>query len=261
VSPVEGSEVAEKVDAPAIEVDNLGWTIGGAVILADINLRVAKGELLAVIGPNGAGKSTLVNMISGVGQPTTGQIRLAGADVTRMPMRLRARAGIGRTFQTSSLFHGLTSVDNVCFALQTATGAPLSPFRRAVSTGLLTQALQLLEQVGMGHRASSSTGSLSHGDKRKLELAVAMARRPDVLLLDEPMAGVSMEDVPGLVQLIADLNQQGVTVCMVEHHMHVVLGLADRIAVLHHGRMLAVGSPGEVMTDDTVKRAYLGDAL
>jgi branched-chain amino acid transport system ATP-binding protein len=113
----------------------------------------------------------------------------------------------------------------------------------------------------MGHRAAWSSAALSHGDKRKLELAVAMARRPDVLLLDEPMAGVSMEDVPGLVQLIADLNGDGVTVCMVEHHMHVVLGLADRIAVLHHGRMLAVGSPAEVMADDTVKRAYLGDAL
>ena len=113
----------------------------------------------------------------------------------------------------------------------------------------------------MGHRASWSTAALSHGDKRKLELAVAMARRPDVLLLDEPMAGVSMEDVPGLVRLIAELNGRGVTVCMVEHHMHVVLGLADRIAVLHHGRLLAVGSPAEVMADETVKRAYLGDAL
>jgi branched-chain amino acid transport system ATP-binding protein len=255
------SEVAEKPDQAAIEVNEVGWTVGGAVILADINLRIRKGELLAVIGPNGAGKSTLVNMISGVSKPSTGQIRLAGVDVTRMPMRLRARAGIGRTFQTSSLFHGLSSLDNVCFALQTATTTPLNPFRRALSPSLVEEARRLLEQVGMAHRASWSTASLSHGDKRKLELAVAMARHPDVLLLDEPMAGVSMEDVPGLVQLIADLNHQGVTVCMVEHHMHVVLGLADRIAVLHHGRMLSVGSPAEVMADDTVKKAYLGDAL
>lgn len=255
------SGVAEKADHAAIEVNDVGWTVGGAVILADINLRIGKGELLAVIGPNGAGKSTLVNMISGVGKPTTGQIRLGGVDVTGMPMRRRARAGIGRTFQTSSLFHGLSSLDNVCFALQTATSAPLNPFRRALSPALVEQAHRLLDQVGMGHRAAWSTAALSHGDKRKLELAVAMARQPDVLLLDEPMAGVSMEDVPGLVQLIADLNGQGVTVCMVEHHMHVVLGLADRIAVLHHGRLLAVGSPAEVMADDTVKKAYLGDAL
>ena len=248
-------------DRAAIHVDNVGWTVGGAVILEEINLSIGRGELLAVIGPNGAGKSTLVNMISGVSTPTTGRILLGGRDVTRLPVRLRARAGIGRTFQTSSLFGGLTSLQNVCFALQSATSAPLNPLRRAVSPELLAEAHALLDQVGMGARASWSTAALSHGDKRKLELAVAMARRPEVLLLDEPMAGVSMEDVPGLVRLIAELNQQGVTVCMVEHHMHVVLGLADRIAVLHHGRMLAVGSPAEVMADQTVKRAYLGDAL
>jgi branched-chain amino acid transport system ATP-binding protein len=245
----------------AIDVRNVGWTVGGAVILADISLSVAAGELLAVIGPNGAGKSTLVNMISGSTRPTTGRILLSGRDVTRMPVRLRAKAGIGRTFQTSSLFGGLTSSQNVCFALQTATSSPLNPLRRAASPAQQRQATELLDRVGMGHRASWSTAALSHGDKRKLELAVAMARQPQVLLLDEPMAGVSMEDVPGLVQLIADLNSQGVTICMVEHHMHVVLGLADRIAVLHHGRLLAIGSPAEVTADETVKRAYLGDAL
>jgi branched-chain amino acid transport system ATP-binding protein len=245
----------------AIEVDNIGWTVGGAVILAEITLTIGKGELLAVIGPNGAGKSTLVNMISGASRPTTGRILLDGRDVTKLPVRLRARAGIGRTFQTSSLFDGLTCLQNVCFALQSATSSPLNPLRRAVSPAMLDDGRLLLDRVGMGPRATWSTAALSHGDKRKLELAVAMARRPEVLLLDEPMAGVSMEDVPGLVQLIAELNQQGVTVCMVEHHMHVVLGLADRIAVLHHGRLLAIGSPAEVMADQTVKRAYLGDAL
>ena len=245
----------------AIDVQDVGWTVGGAVILAEISLQVARGELLAVIGPNGAGKSSLVNVISGVTRPSTGRILLSGRDVTRLPVRLRARAGIGRTFQTSSLFGGLTSLQNVCFALQTATSSPLNPLRRAVSTADRTAAHELLELVGMDHRATWSTASLSHGDKRKLEMAVALARRPDVLLLDEPMAGVSMEDVPGLVQLIADVNAQGVTICMVEHHMHVVLGLADRIAVLHHGRLLAVGSPTEVTADEAVKRAYLGDAL
>lgn len=246
---------------PAIDVQDVGWTVGGAVILADITLSVAKGELLAVIGPNGAGKSTLVNVISGVTRPSSGRILLGGRDVTRLPVRLRARAGIGRTFQTSSLFGGLSSLQNVCFALQTATSTPLNPLRRAASAADRAQAHELLDRVGMAHRAAWSTAALSHGDKRKLELAVAMARQPEVLLLDEPMAGVSMEDVTGLVQLIADLNTQGVTICMVEHHMHVVLGLADRIAVLHHGRLLAVGSPADVTADAEVKRAYLGDAL
>jgi len=254
-------DVLTRDGGPAVAVQGLGWTIGGAVILADITLEIARGELLAVIGPNGAGKSSLVNMISGVSRPSSGRILLAGRDVTRLPVRSRARAGIGRTFQTSSLFGGLSTVQNVGFALQSASSRPLNPFRRAMSPATEAEARGLLERVGMQHLARSSTAALSHGDKRKLELAVAMARRPEVLLLDEPMAGVSMEDVPGLVELIADLNAGGVTICMVEHHMHVVLGLAHRIAVLHHGRLLAVGSPTEVTADETVKRAYLGDAL
>jgi branched-chain amino acid transport system ATP-binding protein len=152
-------------------------------------------------------------------------------------------------------------VQNVCFAVQSAAPGALNPFRRASSRSVIDQAMQLLERVGMAARSAWPTAALSHGDKRKLELAVAMARRPSVLLLDEPMAGVAMEDVPSLVQLIADLNRDGVTVCMVEHHMHVVLGLADRIAVLHHGRLLAVGTPAEVTANPEVRRAYLGDAL
>ena len=260
-TPLVVPAAAESAGPPAIEVRALGWTIGGAVILADINLEVAKGELLAVIGPNGAGKSTLVNMISGVSRPSVGSVRLGGRDVTRLPSRLRARAGIGRTFQTSSLFGGLSSLANVAFAVQSAAASPLSPFRRATTAASSKAALVLLDRVGMGHRATAVAAGLSHGDKRKLELAVAMARQPDVLLLDEPMAGVSMEDVPGLVELIRGLSAQGVTICMVEHHMHVVLGLAHRIAVLHHGRLLAVGTPAAVTANPEVKRAYLGDAL
>ena len=248
--------------APAgVRITDLGWRIGGATILDGVTLDVQPGELLAVIGPNGAGKSTLLNMISGVVRPSSGDILLDGNDVTRLGVRRRAQAGIGRTFQTSSLFNGLTCLQNVCFALQSAGRSPLSPFRRAAPPAVLGEAAELLDQVGMGARGAAGTAALSHGDKRKLELAVAMARRPRLLLLDEPMAGVSMEDVPALVRLIAELNDRGVTVCMVEHHMHVVLGLADRIAVLHHGRLLAVGSPAEVTADDAVRRAYLGDAL
>jgi len=253
--------VATSVADPAVRVRDLGFTVGGAVILADIDLTIAGGELLAVIGPNGAGKSTLVNMISGVARPTSGEIRLNGTDVTRLSVRHRARAGMGRTFQTSSLFNGLSTVQNVCFAVQSAAPGSLNPFRRASSRAIVESAMELLERVGMADRSSWPTAALSHGDKRKLELAVAMARRPTLLLLDEPMAGVAMEDVPSLVQLIADLNADGVTICMVEHHMHVVLGLAHRIAVLHHGRLLAVGTPAEVTANAEVRRAYLGDSL
>lgn len=245
----------------AVTVRELGWTIGGAVILTDITLDIVAGELLAVIGPNGAGKSTVVNMISGVGRPSTGRVLLDGRDITRLPARRRARAGIGRTFQTSSLFGGLSTLNNVCFALQSRSSAPLNPLRRAASPDDVAEARELLGRVGLAHRETWSTAALSHGDKRKLELAVAMARRPSVLLLDEPMAGVSMEDVPDLVALIARLNSDGVTICMIEHHMSVVLGLAHRIAVLHHGRLLAVGTPAEVTGDEAVRKAYLGDSL
>ena len=246
---------------PAVRVRDLGFAVGGAVILADIDLTVERGELLAVIGPNGAGKSTLVNMISGVARPTSGQILLDGADVTRLSVRRRAAAGMGRTFQTSSLFNGLSTAQNVCFAVQSAAPGPLNPFRRASSRAVVDEAMGLLERVGMAARSGWPTAALSHGDKRKLELAVAMARRPSLLLLDEPMAGVAMEDVPSMTRLIGDLNADGVTICMVEHHMHVVLGLAHRIAVLHHGRLLAVGTPAEVTANPEVRRAYLGDSL
>lgn len=246
---------------PAVQVRELGFSVGGAVILAGIELTVDRGELLAVIGPNGAGKSTLVNMISGVSRPTSGRILLDGTDVTRLSVRRRARAGMGRTFQTSSLFNGLSTVQNVCFAVQSAAPGALNPFRRASSRAVVQEAMRLLDRVGMAARSAWPTAALSHGDKRKLELAVAMARRPSLLLLDEPMAGVAMEDVPSLTRLIGDLNADGVTICMVEHHMHVVLGLAHRIAVLHHGRLLAVGTPAEVTTDPEVRRAYLGDSL
>jgi len=248
-------------DGPMVSVQSLSWSIGGAVILDDITLDVLRGEVLAIIGPNGAGKSTLVGMISGSNSPSRGRVLMSGADVTRLPSRKRANRGLGRTFQTSSLFAGLSAIENVRFGVQASARGALSPFRPASTPATNRRAHELLERVRLTHRASVAAGGLSHGDKRKLEMALAMARDPDVLLLDEPMAGVSMEDVPDLVELIRELNTDGVTVCMVEHHMHVVLGLAHRVAVLHHGRLLTVGTPAEVTSDAVVKQAYLGESL
>jgi branched-chain amino acid transport system ATP-binding protein len=249
--------------APAarLAARQVGWTIGGAQILDDVTLDVRDGELLALIGPNGAGKSTLLNMFTGVRRPTTGTVELDGEDVTKVSAAGRARRGLGRTFQTSSLFDGVTSLENVRLAVQSRNRGALSPFRRAEAAADVAESRQLLEQVGMGRRADHTAGALSHGDRRKLEVAVALARRPRVLLLDEPMAGVSVEDVPALVDLIGGLKEHGVSVCMVEHHMDVVLGLADRVAVLHHGSLLAVGTPAEVTAHAEVQRAYLGEAL
>ncbi len=244
-----------------IEAAGIGWRVGGARILEDITLSVRAGELLGIIGPNGAGKSSLVNILSGVLRPSTGRVLLGGQDVTRRSATRRARMGLARSFQTSALFDGLSAAENVRLALQAARPGSLNPFRGAGSTVDLRRAGELLDRVRMPGMAQVSAGGLSHGDRRKLELAMALASTPQVLLLDEPMAGVSAEDVEGLTSIIGEVRDSGVAVAMVEHHMHVVLGLADRVAVLHHGELLAVGTATEVTADERVQQAYLGEAL
>lgn len=243
-----------------ITAEAVGWRVGGAQILEDVSLTVGAGELLGIIGPNGAGKSSLVNILSGVTRPSTGRITLQGNDVTGASSTRRARMGLARSFQTSALFDGLTAGENVRLAVQAAGSAVLSPVRGAGSAA--SGAIEsLLTRVRMPGRAHTPARDLSHGDRRKLELAMALASEPAVLLLDEPMAGVSAEDVDGLTEIIGEVRDSGVAVAMVEHHMHVVLGLADRVAVLHHGQVLAVGAPTEVTGDERVQQAYLGEAL
>ncbi len=243
-----------------ITATDVGWKVGGAQILHDVSLTVGAGELLGIIGPNGAGKSSFVNILSGLTRPTSGRITLQDRDVTRSSATARARMGLARSFQTSALFDGLTAGENVRLAIQAAGPAPFSPFRAAGSAaGERVDAL--LDRVRMPGRTATIARDLSHGDRRKLELAMALASSPSTLLLDEPMAGVSAEDVEGLSEIIGEVRDSGVAVAMVEHHMHVVLGLADRVAVLHHGELLAVGAPEEVTSDERVQQAYLGDAL
>jgi branched-chain amino acid transport system ATP-binding protein len=225
-----------------------------------VDLSVPAGEFLGVIGPNGAGKTTLFNCISGLITPTGGTIGVDGRDLTRAPVFERSRRGLGRTFQTSSVFPALSALENVRLAAQARAGGSLRLWggtRRSVR-----RAQECLDQVRLGARADHLAGSLSHGDKRKLELAIVLATEPRLLLLDEPMAGLGVEDVPELVAVIRDLHHEhGITVLMVEHHLEVVLGLADRIAVLHHGRMVGVDTPEAVMADPLVQSAYLGEAL
>ena len=168
--------------------------------------------------------------------------------------------GLARSFQTSALFDGLTAGENVRLAIQAAGPAPFSPFLAAGSASG-RRVDDLLDRVRMPGRGATVARDLSHGDRRKLELAMALASSPSTLLLDEPMAGVSAEDVDGLSEIIGEVRDSGVAVAMVEHHMHVVLGLADRVAVLHHGELLAVGAPAEVTSDERVQQAYLGEAL
>lgn len=250
-------------DQPALLVHGLGLQIGGARILEDVGFSVATGEMVGVIGPNGAGKTTLFNLISGVLKPTEGAVKLNGADVTSASIHHRARAGLGRTFQTSSLFPRLSVLENVRLAAQAALGGSLSVFRFPSRTDSATSvAQQNVAEVGLEDKLHTAAGDLSHGDKRKVEIAMLLAGDPAVILLDEPMAGVASGDVPGLSAIIRRMHRdRGCTVMMVEHHMDVVLGLVDRVAVMHHGKLLAIDTPDAVMANPTVQSAYLGEPV
>ncbi|SEG15576.1 amino acid/amide ABC transporter ATP-binding protein 1, HAAT family [Actinacidiphila yanglinensis] len=241
-------------------LSGLAWRVGGATILQDVSLDVRQGEFLAFIGPNGAGKTSLFNLISGLHPATSGTITLDGADITGLPVHARARRGLGRTFQTSSLWPALTVAEHIRLAAQAAAGGSYRIWRRAGRFG--PQVARTLERTGLGDRAGARAAALSHGEKRKLELAVLLVAEPRLMLLDEPMAGVSAEEVPALTELIRSLHRdEGRTVLMVEHHMDVLLGLADRLAVMHHGTLLALDTPDAVMADATVQQAYLGEDL
>ena len=249
--------------APILATRDLGLDIGGATIVADVSLEVAEGELVGIIGPNGAGKTTLFNLLSGTIRPTAGTVELDGKDVTHDPPYRRTQAGLGRSFQVSSIFPLLPVGENVRLAAEARIGGSLSILRRAARFApALDRAAAALERVGLADRALWPAGMLSHGDKRKLEIAMLLAADPRVILLDEPMAGVSVEDVDGLVEVIRSVHEaEGRTVLMVEHRMEVVVGLAQRIAVMHHGSLLAFDTPERVMADETVQTAYLGEPL
>ncbi|MGH3628576.1 MAG: ABC transporter ATP-binding protein, partial [Sciscionella sp.] len=209
--------------------------------------------------PNGAGKTSLFNLLSGTTRPSGGRITFAGSDITSEPPHRRARRGIGRTFQSSNVFTTMTVVEHIDLAAR--IGRPRAA-RRSPDI-----AAEVLHRVRLAHRASTVAGLLSHGDKRKLEIALLLATAGDggrqhLLLLDEPMAGVSAEEVPELVEVLREAHRgDGHSVLMVEHHMEVLMALADRVAVMHHGSLLATGTPAEVTADAGVQQAYLGEQL
>jgi branched-chain amino acid transport system ATP-binding protein len=259
-----GADVAlDHQRTPAVVTSALRLVIGGVHIVDGIDLSVAPGELLGVIGPNGAGKTTLFNLLSGLHRPTSGRVWLAGREVTGQSATRRARAGLGRTFQTSSVFPALSVLENVRLAAQASRRGALSIVRRPRRGDEATEfARARLADVGLERRAGTNAGQLPHGDKRKLEIAMLLGSRPRIVLLDEPMAGVASADVPGLVELIRRMHdEQGWTVLMVEHHLDVLLGLVDRVAVLHHGRLLGCDTPDAIMADPVVQRTYLGELV
>jgi branched-chain amino acid transport system ATP-binding protein len=243
-----------------LQVTGLTRRYGSLVAVDGVTLTISAGARHAVIGPNGAGKSTLFNLVAGSIRPSAGRIVFDGQDVTRRPDHARARAGIAKTFQHSSLFASLPVLENAALAVRRATGNGMRMIRPARrDAAVRDQAMRCVERVGLAERAGVPAGTLSHGERRQLEVGVALAMSPKLLLLDEPTAGMSAADSAAFAELIESLGEE-VTVLVIEHDLDVVFRLATRVSVLHLGRLLADGTPAQIQADEVVQRAYLGDA-
>jgi len=244
---------------PLLQVENLAKRFEGIVATDHLALTVAAGELHAVIGPNGAGKTTLIGQLGGQVTPDSGHIYFAGNDITSLPMYRRSRLGLARSFQITSLFYDLSVVDNVLLAVQARAGHSFRFWRAARrEQDLREPALAALERVGLADRADLRTSALSHGEHRLMELAMALAGHPRMLLLDEPMAGLGPEESASMVEMLRALKRE-LTILLVEHDMEAVFALADRITVMVYGRVIASGAPEEIRANPEVREAYLGE--
>ena len=244
-----------------LEGRGLRKEFGGLVAVCDVDLRVQTGDLHAIIGPNGAGKTTLFNLLTGTLKPTRGTVIFKGQDITNVPLHRRVHLGIGRSFQITNIFPNLTVLENVRLAAQ-ALGPDSFKFwmnfRRYRQ--YVTTAMDALAEVGLADKAAALAAALPHGDQRKLELAIMLASDAELLLLDEPTAGMATEQVPPLMQTIQRIQRSTrKTIMLVEHNMNVVMNVSDRITVMHQGAVLAEGTPGEITRNETVQRAYLGE--
>jgi branched-chain amino acid transport system ATP-binding protein len=244
---------------PILRLEGLTKRFGGLTVSDAITLDVAADETHAIIGPNGAGKTTLVNQIAGVLQPDHGHIHFAGQDVTRWSVHARAAAGLARSFQITSVVPSFSALDNVALAVQSRSGSSFRLFGDvAKETALNERAMAALDDVDLADRAMVRAANLSHGEKRSLELAMALALEPKLLLLDEPMAGTGWDETERLTALLVSLKGR-YPMILVEHDMEAVFALADRISVLVNGRVIATGAPDAVRADPAVRTAYLGD--
>jgi branched-chain amino acid transport system ATP-binding protein len=251
----------EEPTGPVLTLEGVVRRFGGLVAVDGVSLTLGPRRRLAVIGPNGAGKTTLFRLIAGDMAPSEGRVHLFGRDVTRMPAHRRARLGLSRTFQVTNLFGGLSVLDNVRLAVQARTSSRwrfLAPIRQDDQVG--TAALEALERVGIGSRAHHRVADLSHGEQRQLEVAMALATEPRLLLLDEPAAGLSAGERARLRELLESLPRS-LPLLLIEHDMRLALSLADEVLCLHNGRQIAHGPPDEVRDDATVQAVYLGRAV
>ena len=248
-----------QTNSPLLEIVNLNKGFGGVRATDNVSLDVRRGEIHAIIGPNGAGKTTLISQLSGLLKPDSGTINFKGQDITHQPAYRRAHVGLARSFQITSVFMQMSVLDNVALAVQAQRGHSFrfwSPARK--SSELREPALEKLETVGLSVRAGIMASALSHGERRQLEIAMALGTEPEMLLLDEPMAGMGTEESARMIDTLKGLR--GITMLLVEHDMDAVFALADRITVLVYGKVIATGSPGDIRNNPDVVKAYLGEA-
>ena len=244
-----------------LELRGLTKRFGGLLAVDQVDLAVKDGEVHALIGPNGAGKTTIIAQVSGSLDADAGEILFRGRDLTRLPQHARVKAGLARSFQITSIFRRFSVLDNLALAVQARSGSSLSFWRPvAGEKALFDEARAIADEVGLSRRLDLVAGNLAHGEQRALEVGLALATRPKLVLLDEPMAGMGPEESQRIIALIERIRAR-VTVLLVEHDMDAVFRLAERISVLVSGRVIASGAPQEIRANAEVRRAYLGDEL
>jgi branched-chain amino acid transport system ATP-binding protein len=246
-----------------IKTQDLSRHFGGLRAVDGVDLQVEEGSIHSVIGPNGAGKTTLFNLISGTLKPTRGHVYLREREITGLPLHRMAHLGIGRSFQITNVFPNLTVLENARLAAQALGRDSFKVWARAAAFRRYEEkAMDALSLVGLEGKAGLPASVLPHGDKRKLELAILLAADPQVLLLDEPTAGMASEQVPALLETVRAIRERsGKTILLVEHNMSIVMGLSDRITVMHQGSVLAEGTPEEIRSSPAVQQAYLGESM
>ena len=242
-----------------LQTENLTKQFGGLTAIAGVNLRIEQGTLHSIIGPNGAGKTTLFNMISGHIPPSMGWIKFNGRDVVGLPIDRISSLGMGRSFQLTSIFHGLSVFENVRVAIQAHTRHRFNMASYALDFREPAEvAIEMLEKIGLADKARQKASTLSHGDQRVLEVGIALATKPILLLLDEPTSGMSPEETGNMMRLIRDIGDR-ITILLIEHDMRMVMTISDRVTVLNMGQVIAEGTPSDIQQNTEVKKAYLGD--